>query len=296
MYKTVSEFSKLWNISERRIRALCSDGKINGAIQEKRSWKIPSNATKPDDGRFKKSENLLELVINKKIELDSRRPLTQGELERLNEDFGIEFTYNSNAIEGSTLTLRETDLVLKGMTIDKKPLEEHMAAINHKEAFDYIRELVTAKEVLSTYLIKQIHYLVLANKKDDRGVFRKIPVRILGAKHDVCDPIFIEEELNKLLNDYNNSDDFILNKIVWFHIKFEAIHPFIDGNGRTGRLLINLELMKHGYPPVDIKYTDRQKYYKAFDEYHDKNNIKPFEKLLFEYLKERLDLYLKYLD
>lgn len=296
MYKTVSEFSKLWNISERRIRALCSDGKINGAIQEKRSWKIPSNATKPDDGRFKKSENLLELVINKKNELDSRRPLTQGELERLNEDFGIEFTYNSNAIEGSTLTLRETDLVLKGMTIDKKPLEEHMAAINHKEAFDYIRELVTAKEVLSTYLIKQIHYLVLANKKDDRGVFRKIPVRILGAKHDVCDPIFIEEELNKLLNDYNNSDDFILNKIVWFHIKFEAIHPFIDGNGRTGRLLINLELMKHGYPPVDIKYTDRQKYYKAFDEYHDKNNIKPFEKLLFEYLKERLDLYLKYLD
>lgn len=296
MYKTVSEFSKLWNISERRIRTLCSEGKINGAIQEKRSWKIPSNATKPDDGRFKKSENLLELVINKKNELDSRRPLTQGELERLNEDFGIEFTYNSNAIEGSTLTLRETDLVLKGMTIDKKPLEEHMAAINHKEAFDYIRELVTAKEVLSTYLIKQTHYLVLANKKDDRGVFRKIPVRILGAKHDVCDPMFIEEELNKLLNDYNNSDDFILNKIVWFHIKFEAIHPFIDGNGRTGRLLINLELMKHGYPPVDIKYTDRQKYYKAFDEYHDKNNIKPFQKLLFEYLKERLDLYLKYLD
>ena len=142
MFMSVNEAAEKWGISDRRVRILCSEGKIPGAYRQGRAWKIPVDAVKPADGRYKSSESLLEMIGRKKIELDARRPLTEGEVARLNEEFTVEFTYNSNAIEGNTLTLRETDLVLRGLTIDRKPLKDHMEAVGHKEAFDYVRELV----------------------------------------------------------------------------------------------------------------------------------------------------------
>ena len=141
-FLTVAQAAEKWNISERRIRVLCAEGKIPGAMQEGRGWRIPLDAQKPSDGRIKRSENLLSQIDGKKQLLDSLRPFTQGERERLNEEFVTEYTYNSNAIEGNTLTLRETDMVLRGLTIDKKPLSHHLEAIGHKEAFDYVVSLV----------------------------------------------------------------------------------------------------------------------------------------------------------
>jgi Fic family protein len=146
---TVKEASVKWGISERRVRILCAEGKISGAYQQGRSWKIPSNAAKPADGRYKAAESLLKQIDRKKKELDSRRPLTEGEVARLNEEFIVEYTYNSNAIEGNTLTLRETDMVLRGLTIDRKPLKDHMEAVGHKEAFDFVRELVQSGEPMT---------------------------------------------------------------------------------------------------------------------------------------------------
>ena len=142
MFMTVKQVSEKWGISDRRIRVLCSEGKISGAYREGRAWKIPMDAKKPTDGRYKSRESLLSQIDRKKVELDGRRPLTAGEVARLNEEFIIEYTYNSNAIEGNTLTLRETDLVLRGLTIDQKPLKDHMEAVGHKEAFDFVSELV----------------------------------------------------------------------------------------------------------------------------------------------------------
>lgn len=104
------------------------------------------------------------------MELDSRRLLAAGKLERLAEEFIVEYTYNSNAIEGNTLTLRETDMVLRGLMIDRKPLKDHMEAVGHKEAFDFVRDLVKDQAPLSESIIKQIHYLVLADKREDRGI------------------------------------------------------------------------------------------------------------------------------
>ena len=181
MYMTVKQAAEKWGISDRRVRILCSEGKILGVTREGRSWKIPVDAKKPEDGRYKKAESLLAVIDRKKIELDSRRPLTAGEVERLTEEFVVEYTYNSNAIEGNTLTLRETDMVLRGLTIDQKPLKDHMEAVGHKEAFDFVQDLVKNQVPLSESIIKQIHYLVLADKKDDRGVYRRVPVRIMGA-------------------------------------------------------------------------------------------------------------------
>lgn len=296
MYITVKQAAEKWGISERRIRVLCVQGKINGAYQEGRGWKIPTDALKPADGRYKSKESILLIIDKKKKELDTRRPLTEGEVARFNEEFVVEYTYNSNAIEGNTLTLRETDLVLKGLTIDKKPLKDHMEVIGHKEAFDYIRKLVKDNIPLSENIIKQIHFLVLADKKDDRGVYRRVPVRIMGAAHEPIQPYLIQPKMAQLLIDFKNSNEHIVTKLARFHIEFEAIHPFIDGNGRTGRLLVNLELMKAGYPPIDIKYMDRLAYYNSFDEYHIKHNLSAMENLFAKYINERLDKYLKILQ
>ena len=296
MYISVKQASEKWGISDRRVRILCSEGRIPGVIREGRSWKIPAEAGKPEDGRYKSAENLLDSIDRKKTELDSKRPLTEGEVERLTEEFVVEYTYNSNAIEGNTLTLRETDMVLRGLTIAQKPLKDHMEAVGHKEAVDFVRDLVKDQEPLSERIIKQIHYLVLADKKDDRGVYRRVPVRIMGAKHEPVQPYLIQPKMEQLLESYNNSKEHIIPRIARFHIEFEGIHPFIDGNGRTGRLLVNLELMKAGYPPIDIKFTDRIAYYNAFDEYHVKHNLGAMEKLFAGYVNERLDSYLVMLE
>ena len=222
--------------------------------------------------------------------------MTDGEVARLNEEFIVEYTYNSNAIEGNTLTLRETDLVLRGLTIDQKPLKDHMEAVGHKEAFEYVSELVKDNVPISENVIKQIHFLVLADKKDDRGVYRRVPLRIMGAQHEPVQPYLIEPKMEQLLLDFKESSEHIVTKLARFHIEFEGIHPFIDGNGRTGRLLVNLELMKAGYPPIDIKFTDRITYYNAFDEYHVKHNLSAMETLFARYVEARLDKYLKILQ
>ena len=296
MYITVKEAAKKWEISDRRVRKLCLEGKIADAYQEGKTWKIPSNAPKPTDGRYKIKESLISIIEHKLEILKKRRPLTQGELERLNEEFLTEYTYNSNAIEGNSLTLRETDLVLRGITINQKSLKEHLEVTGHKEAFDYVKELVSKNIEISEKVIKDIHYLVLAHKKEDRGIYRKIPVQIIGSLHKLVQPYLIIPRMEELLHQYKNSNEDIITKLARFHLEFESIHPFIDGNGRTGRLLINLELMKAGHPPIDIKFKDRLEYYEAFNDFHRKHNVSKMSNMLAKYLNKRLDLYLSILD
>ena len=296
MAMTTKQASEKWGISDRRIRILCAEGKIEGTELIGKTWYIPDTATKPADGRIKSNTNYLSKILELKGVLDSKRPLTEGELERLKEEFIIEYTYNSNAIEGNTLTLRETEMVLRGLTIDKKPLKDHMEAIGHKEAFEYVSSLVKDNVPISENIIKQIHYLVLADKPQDRGAYRKVPVSIMGAKHTPVQPYLIEPKLQALLEWYSKDNEDFITKLAKFHIEFEAIHPFIDGNGRAGRLLVNLELMKLGYPPIDIKFADRIAYYNAFDSYHVKKDLKPMVNLFSKYLLERLQKYISILD
>lgn len=295
MFMTTKQAAGMWGISDRRIRVLCAEGKISGAYREGRSWKIPVNAAKPTDGRRKPAENILEIIDRKKQELDGKRPLTEGEAARLAEEFAVEYTYNSNAIEGNTLTLRETDMVLRGLTVDQKPLKDHLEAVGHKEAFDYVLELVKERAKLTESVVKQIHSLVLMDKREDRGIYRRVPVRIVGARHEPVQPYLIQPKMEQLLADYAASREHIIPRLACFHLEFEGIHPFIDGNGRTGRLLVNLELMKAGFPPIDIKFTDRKAYYDAFDEYAAQRSIAAMARLFARYVSERLDFYLNIL-
>lgn len=298
-YISVMEAANKWQLSDRRVRILCEQGKIPGVMRHGRSYQIPADAKKPADGRLTRGQNmstayvaLLNDIDRKKQELDRRRPLTQGELERLGEEFLVEFTYNSNAIEGNTLTLQETSLVLQGLTIDQKPLKDHMEAVGHRDAFLYVQQLVSEKVKLSERIIREIHSLVLIDRPDDKGIYRRIPVRILGAHHEPPQPYLVQVQMEQLLTTDAKSKRHPIERIALFHLQFEGIHPFIDGNGRTGRLLINLDLMQQGYLPIYVKFTDQKRYYACFDSYCRDQDPVPMIRLIGEAVDEQLERYL----
>lgn len=298
----VSEAAEKWGLSTRRVRILCQENRIEGVIRKGNLYMIPTDAKKPEDARSKgRSRTALKKLlknIDENLEkLSSMRPLTKGEVERLRHEFLIEFTYNSNAIEGNTLTLQETAMVLEGVTIDQKPLKEHLEIIGHRDAFQYVESLVSDKVEFSEYVIKNIHSLVLIDRPEDRGTYRRIPVRIMGAFHEPPQPYLVEPMMNELLHNHSQRKEkmHLIEAVALFHLDFEGIHPFIDGNGRTGRLLINLELMQNGYPAIDVKFSDRRKYYQAFDEYYRNQNELPMVEMVAGYVNERFEKYLELL-
>ena len=295
-YIKVSQAAEKWGISARRVRVLCAEGKIEGVVQKGKLYMIPENAQKPADGRVK--YNILADIEAKKARLSEMRPLTAGEVERLREEFMIEFTYNSNAIEGNTLTLKETAMALEGMTIDQKPLKDHLEAVGHRDAFLYVQDIATEDMPISESIIKNIHSLVLINRPEDKGVYRRISVRIMGAYTEPLQPYMVQPAMEGLLiEDKKRAETMnIIERIARFHLEFEGIHPFIDGNGRTGRLIMNLDLISNGYPPINVKFTDRKRYYEAFDAYYRDNDASKMTALIAEYVNERLDEYLAILE
>jgi len=240
---------------------------------------------------------LAEIDICKE-KLAAHRPLTQGEVERLRDEFIIGFTYNSNAIEGNTMTLDETALVLReGVTIDGKSVKEHMELIGHRDACMFVEALVREAAPLTEKHILDVHSLVLMDRREDRGVYRRIPVMITGTQAELPQPWAVPVEMEKLLIDYHGEMQNLhpVELAALFHLRFESIHPFIDGNGRTGRLLINLELMKEGYPPIDVKLQDRARYMACFREWNANKDAGVMTELIGEYMMARLDEYLRIL-
>lgn len=208
--------------------------------------------------------NKLEKIYSLKKDLDKRHPFSQSELKRIREHFIIKNTYNSNAIEGNTLTEMETRVILEtGITVAKKTLREHLEVKNHAEALNFIEEIKNSP--ISEYDIKSIHSIILDGiDKSNAGKYRNINVEIAGASHPVSQSYLVVEQMNELLKWYH-SEEITINRIIEFSCKFVNIHPFIDGNGRTSRLIINLELLKLGYPPITILTLDRLEYYQILD-------------------------------
>ncbi len=298
-YISVRQAAQKWGISDRRVRVLCEQGRIAGARKEGRSYLIPSEALKPADGRRLRGRlvsqefaALFARIDSLKEELDRRRPLTTGEVKRLQDEFLVEFTYNSNAIEGNTLTLGETAMVLEGITVDGKPLKDHLEAVGHRDAFRYVQQLVAVKAPFSERVIKEIHSLVLLDKPEDRGVYRRIPVRIVGAHHEPPQPYLVPMQMERLIADFAEDRRHPVHSAALFHLKFEGVHPFVDGNGRTGRLILNLALMRHGYPPINVKYADRRRYYDCLEAYYRDDDEGPMVSLVSDYVAERLKQYL----
>ena len=229
-----------------------------------------------------------------KKRLDKHRPLNKNIVASLREDLILRWTYNSNAIEGNTLTLNETKVALEGITIGGKSLREHFEAINHKDAILFVEELVSQREPLSEYSIKSVHALILKNiDEQNAGSYRNINVIISGATHRPPIHIKVAPKMQEFIHWYNTKAQELhpIERACRVHIDFVAIHPFIDGNGRTSRLLMNLELMKSGFPPVVIGVKDRLRYYDALDKAHIEKDYSAFIALVSQNIEESFEPY-----
>lgn len=227
--------------------------------------------------------------------IDSHRPFPDVVLSRLRHNLIIEWTYNSNAIEGNTLTLKETLLVLEdGLTIGKKSLKEHLEAINHKEAIIFVEELASASNKITERNIKEIHSLILKQIDNDyAGRYRDIRVRISGSSHLPPDPLLVPELMEQFAEKWlANSRQHPVVQAIMAHFELASIHPFIDGNGRTARLLMNLILMKHGYFPAVILKNDRKKYYDTLEKGH-RGKTDDFIFFVGRALERTINLYLE---
>lgn len=232
----------------------------------------------------------LEKIFFLKQELDNRRPFSQTELKRIRENYIIKNTYNSNAIEGNTLTEMETRVILEtGITVAKKTLREHLEVKNHAEALKFIEELNNT--AITEYDIRTIHSIILDGiDRLNAGKYRDVNVEIAGASHTVTPSYLITEQMNELLKWYH-SEKITINRIIEFTCKFINIHPFIDGNGRTSRLITNLELLKLGYPPITILTVDRLEYYKVLDKSYYKD-YEPAHEFFYDCIIKSLEEYL----
>lgn len=213
---------------------------------------------------------LLARIEHKKEQLDGLRPLPAAAVTRLRNQILVEWIYNSNAIEGSTITLQETRLILEtGLTIGGKSLREHFEVINHRDAIDYVEDLVASAEPITPFHVRQIHKLVLSRIDDENaGRYRETQVRIAGAAFTPPEswlvPNLMTEWGEWLLGEEKSGHPVELAALA--HHRLVAIHPFIDGNGRTARLVMNLILMRAGYPPTVIQRINRRQYYRVLDQ------------------------------
>ncbi|MCZ7383394.1 MAG: Fic family protein [Candidatus Methanoperedens sp.] len=237
-------------------------------------------------------EKLLSRINEKIYRLNSLRPLPADAVKKLHEEMRLLHTYHSNAIEGNTLTLPETKLVLEeGITIGGKSLREHLEATNNARAFDLIEDIAKKKKTIDHAVIQQIHEVITSGILEGAGKYRTRNVRITGAAKTPPDWSKVTKLMDELIEKITQCKRHPVDIAAFLHHRFVEIHPFIDGNGRASRLLTNLYLITQGYPPIVLKIEDRGKYYR-FLRAADAGNIVPFANFIAKAVDESLTMYL----
>jgi len=242
----------------------------------------------------------IQIRIDEKLKrLNNFRPLPSSAVQKLKEQFEIEMTYNSNAIEGNSLTLRETYLVVnEGLTIKGKPLKDHLEARNHQEALEYLYDLVEKgkRNNFSENLIRSFNQIVQQNiDKEWAGRYRNSAVIIGGAKHRPPEAIDVPNLMREMIEWYSdNKKMHPIELASIIHHRITNIHPFFDGNGRTSRLVMNIILMQAGFPLVVVMKNDRKRYYATLS-VADKGDYAPFVNFISRAVERTLDIYLKVL-
>ena len=232
---------------------------------------------------------LLKEVDVQKEQLSALRPLPEEALKKIQDALDIEYTYESNRIEGNTLTLQETALVVnEGVTISGKSMREHLEAINHAEAISYIKDIAKQDIEISERTIKEIHALILHGiDRENAGRYRTVPVMISGSTHMPPQPYLIEKQMEDFILRFKQMEAEKVHPVLiaaYLHDELVRIHPFIDGNGRTSRLLMNLYLLRNGYVIITLKGSNDAKvnYYKALEMSHTEQLPEDFQKLVIE--------------
>ncbi|MFV8271133.1 Fic family protein [Flavobacterium sp. GT2N3] len=240
-------------------------------------------------------QKILDEIDTLKTKLDSFR---QFDSYRITQALELEYTFESNRIEGNTMTLRETDLVInEGLTISGKSMREHLEVINHQEAIAYIKDLMQRNSSINEREVLSIHNLILRGiHPEDAGRYRKVQVMIQGSSYMPPQPFLVAKEMEDFFIWYETNKS-ILHPIVLaaeIHERLVTIHPFIDGNGRTSRLVMNLVLLQHGYIIANIKgdYDTRMQYYQTLETAQTKNNKEDFLLFIAQIEKESLERYL----
>lgn len=241
--------------------------------------------------------DFLTNILQKKQLLDKYKPLPNSVLKNLEEWYRVELTYTSNAIEGNTLTRQETALIVeKGITVEGKSLVEHQEAINHAEAFTFVQTLADQKKRGEIILrdILDIHKMILNKIIDaDAGKLRNIPVRISGSTTILPNPFKVPELMAEFIHWLQTTKDNPVQVAADAHYKLVSIHPFVDGNGRTARLLMNFILMQAGFPPAIIKKEERNRYLTALETGQTKDNLNAYYELIYDAVDRSLDIYLE---
>jgi Fic family protein len=242
------------------------------------------------------NHRLLTRLHDKKARLDARRPLPAAAVSRLEKQLAVEWTYNSNAIEGNTLTLRETQLILEqGVTIGGKSLREHFEVVNHREAITLVESLADRREPITATVVRQLHALVMARIDDENaGQYRQLPVRIAGATHEPPPAWEVPARMTDWVDWLNEQEDSAepVELAAVAHHRLVAIHPFLDGNGRTARLVMNLILLRAEYLPAIIARANRAQYYRALAA-ADRGDSAPLTNLVGRAVERTLTLYLE---
>ena len=265
-YLSVTELAKLWGLTERSVRKYCADGKIEGAFLTGKTWNIPENAKRP--GRKErvssKPKSLLDILKEQK---ESKLP--GGIYHKIQ----IDLTYNSNHIEGSRLTHDQTRYIFEtntiGITDTSVNVDDIVETANHFKCIDSIID--NAKYALSEKYIKELHFLLKSGTSDSRkdwfavGEYKKLPNEVGGI--DTTLPEEVHNEVKALLAWYNSLENVTFEDIVEFHVQFERIHPFQDGNGRVGRLIMFKECLKHNVVPFIIDEEHKLFYYRGLKEW-----------------------------
>lgn len=266
-YLSVTEIAKKWNISERSVRNYCANGRVPGAFLTGKTWNVPEDAVKPDRANQKKKQPQTLLDILK----EQKQCKYPGGIYHKTQ---IELTYNSNHMEGSRLTHDQTRYIFETNTIGMEDevinVDDIIETANHFRCIDLIIE--SAKAVLTEKFIKELHLILKSGTADSRkewfavGDYKKLPNEVGGMETTL--PEEVAGKMKALLSEYNVKEDKTLNDILEFHVKFEKIHPFQDGNGRVGRLIMFKECLKYNIVPFIIEDNLKLYYYRGLKEWN----------------------------
>lgn len=266
-YLTVAEVAVKWNISERSVRNYCAKGRVDGAFVTGKTWNIPENAGKPERSNKRKTQpgTLLDILQEEKASKYS------GGIYHKTQ---IELTYNSNHMEGSRLTQEQTRYIFETNTIGVENevinVDDIIETVNHFRCVDIVID--KAKSRLTEKLIKELHQVLKAGTGDSRkdwfkvGEYKKMPNEVGGMETVL--PEEVADKMKALLREYNAGEEKTFEDILDFHVKFERIHPFQDGNGRVGRLIMFKECLKHGLVPFIIEDNLKLFYYRGLKEWN----------------------------